>query len=552
MPHSHLRAQGVLSIMALLAACGQREEPTLPASTRAGSCITSVTASGDDGNVPANVIDGDPTTRWSEDGVGSWIRADHGVSVPTCGVRIAWYRGNQRRSHFAVAVSGDGAAWQTVHLGDSSGTTTALETYAFAEVDARYVRITVNGNTSNDWASITELETVACGGAAPVSATASGHDGNVPANAIDGDLDTRWSSLGKGSWIRADLGETTAIAGIDIAWYRGELRRSHFVVAVSQDGATWQTVHQGDSSGTTSALEHYGFASVDARWVRVTVNGNTSNDWASISELAVTGEAPTCGGDDGGDDDAGDDDEPPSTSDGGGGSCTSGPPTDQNGVAYIDLPGFTYEGGIERFDWRENFKSNGSMRHDFEGTPEENQCLVGYFVVDGPDDEEISAKLGGGPHTDDHETWADTHDLAIANFAGDRSRIRWEATHPEYDDGPVFDIDVGDLRNKWVGAMACKLNVDEDGDGTTDAIRYVAYIDPEGLDAQGVPANAWVQTMDATIPVDDVALKSPTVPYVVTIGESDQAQATMRIDEQDEDAYAYEHIAYRSPLPCTE
>lgn len=551
MAHTRLSSPARLSIAALLA-CGQRDEP-IPPTARAGSgCVGSVSANGDDGNVPANAIDGDLGTRWSQDGVGAWIRADHGVSVPTCGVRIAWYRGNVRRSHFVVAVSGDGVAWQTVRQGDSSGTTTALETYAFGEVDARYVRITVNGNTSNDWASITELDTVPCGGAAePVAASANGNDGNVPADAIDGDLGTRWSNLGVGSWIRADLGASTSIAGVDIAWYRGDTRRSHFVLAVSQDGTTWQTVHQGDSSGTTAGSEHYAFAAVDARWVRVTVNGNTANAWASISELAVTSSGSVCGG--GGDDDGAADDDSAADDDGGGGACGGGGPTvDRNGVEYIAIPGFTYEGGVERFDWHENFKSNGSMRHDFEGTPEENQCLVGYFVVDGPDDEEISAKLGGGPHTDDHETWADTHDLGIATFAGDRSRIRWEATHPEYDDGPTFDIDVGDLRNQWVGAMACKLNLDDDGDGTTDTIWYVAYVDPQGLDAQGNPANAWAQTMDAKIPVDDVELKSPAVPYVVTIGEADQAQATMRIDEQDEDAYEYDHITYRAPIPCTQ
>ncbi|NLG85578.1 MAG: discoidin domain-containing protein, partial [Firmicutes bacterium] len=31
-----------------------------------------------------------------------------------------------------------------------------------------------------------------------VAVSASADDGNVPANAIDGDLDTRWSALGDG------------------------------------------------------------------------------------------------------------------------------------------------------------------------------------------------------------------------------------------------------------------------------------------------------------------------------------------------------------------
>jgi hypothetical protein len=219
-------------------------------------------------------------------------------------------------------------------------------------------------------------------------------------------------------------------------------------------------------------------------------------------------------------------------------------------VAYVPLPGFTYTGGVERFDWHENFKSNGSMRHDFEGTTEVNQCVIGYFFVDGPDDEEISAKLGGGPHTDSHKTWADTHDVAITNFAGDRARVRWEATHPQYDSGPTADIDVGDIRNEWVGAMGCKLNLDEDENGEVDHIWYVAYVDPEGLDAAGNPRNGWVQTLDLKIDVDDVELKSPAVPYVVTIGEEDEAQATMRIDEQDEDDYGYAFVTYRAPVPC--
>jgi hypothetical protein len=222
---------------------------------------------------------------------------------------------------------------------------------------------------------------------------------------------------------------------------------------------------------------------------------------------------------------------------------------DENGVAYLPIPGFGYEeGGVERFDWQENFKDNGSMRHDFEGAQEENQCLVGYFLVDGPDGEEISAKLGGGPHSSDNSDWADTHDVAITNFSGDRSRIRWEADHPSYDDGPTFDIEVGDVRGKWVGAAACKLNFDEDGDGEFDHIWYLAWVDPEGLDESDKPNNAWVSTMDTKVPIEDVELKSPTIPYVVTIDEGEEAQATIRVDEQDEGSYEYMHIAYRSPV----
>ena len=39
-----------------------------------------------------------------------------------------------------------------------SGTTISPERYDFADIEARYVKITINGNNQNEWASITEIE----------------------------------------------------------------------------------------------------------------------------------------------------------------------------------------------------------------------------------------------------------------------------------------------------------------------------------------------------------------------------------------------------------
>nr|WP_223757767.1 discoidin domain-containing protein [Myxococcus sp. RHSTA-1-4] len=119
------------------------------------------------------------------------------------------------------------------------------------------------------------------------SATASGNDGNVPANAVDGNLATRWSSNGVGQWIRGDLGAVKALNALDIAWFRGNERASRFVIATSTDGTTYTQVFSGTSSGRTASFERYSFPTVNARYVRVTVNGNTLNTWASISEMAA-------------------------------------------------------------------------------------------------------------------------------------------------------------------------------------------------------------------------------------------------------------------------
>src|SRR5262245_8729049 len=55
--------------------------------------VTSVTASANDGNVPANTIDGSLSTRWSASGDGQWIQFDLGASRPVGSVAIAWYQG---------------------------------------------------------------------------------------------------------------------------------------------------------------------------------------------------------------------------------------------------------------------------------------------------------------------------------------------------------------------------------------------------------------------------------------------------------------------------
>jgi hypothetical protein len=216
---------------------------------------------------------------------------------------------------------------------------------------------------------------------------------------------------------------------------------------------------------------------------------------------------------------------------------------DGNGIAYHDFAGFAYV--AERTDWRRNFRSDGSMRHDFLNVPHDNQCLVGYFKVSGPDNEEISAKLASGPHTDSHSTWADTYGIGVINFQGTRARLRYEGTHPTYRPGPSRAVSgLDSIQGRWIGALGCKLNVDRSGDGIADTARIVAMVDAGGLDSSGRPANRWRTTLDVEIPFTEVGLKSPATPYVTTIGHPEEAQATLRIDQQDA-GYEYRYVTYR-------
>jgi PKD repeat protein len=123
------------------------------------------------------------------------------------------------------------------------------------------------------------------------SVTASADDGNVPANAVDGSLSTRWSAQGDGQWIRFDLGSSTSIGGVSIAWHQGDQRQSKFDLQTSADGSAWTTIYTGQSSGTSLALEAAPVTTSSGRYVRVVGHGNTVNTWNSIAEVEIYGEA---------------------------------------------------------------------------------------------------------------------------------------------------------------------------------------------------------------------------------------------------------------------
>src|ERR1051326_2414254 len=128
------------------------------------------------------------------------------------------------------------------------------------------------------------------------SATASSNDGNVPANAIDGSLSTRWSAEGDGQWIHFDLGASATVKSVRVAWYKGDTRSARFDVQVSDTGSSWSTVYSGSSSGSTTALETYDVTDWTGRYVRIVGHGNSYNDWNSITEVQAYGVLSTSSG----------------------------------------------------------------------------------------------------------------------------------------------------------------------------------------------------------------------------------------------------------------
>jgi hypothetical protein len=122
--------------------------------------------------------------------------------------------------------------------------------------------------------------------------TASGHDGagSVAANTQDDNLSTRWSGWGKGAWLLMDLGSAQPVSGAAVAWHLGTTQISNFTISTSEDGASYAQAYAGTSAPNTAA-QTYAFSSPRrARYVRITVNGNVLNDWASITEARACGQ----------------------------------------------------------------------------------------------------------------------------------------------------------------------------------------------------------------------------------------------------------------------
>ena len=120
--------------------------------------------------------------------------------------------------------------------------------------------------------------------------------GNIPENVIDNDFTTsRWTAesvaLGESHEITLELDDVSKVNKIGFAFYNGHKRYTIFAVHVSTDGNAWTEVFNGNSSGTTAALEYFyeSDAGIDAKYVRFTGYGNSKNGWNNITEFVVLG-----------------------------------------------------------------------------------------------------------------------------------------------------------------------------------------------------------------------------------------------------------------------
>lgn len=479
--------------------------------------IKGITASGSTQNYPPNnVIDNNFNTVWSYYGKGSWIQFDLGVSKNICSVNIAWYKGDIRESNFVIATSTDGTSYKDVLSSKSSGNTLSLDKYVIPTTSARYVKIIVNGNTQNDYASITEakLQTTTatqpqqteCSAATISAVKASGSQTGFPAsNVKDNNLQTRWSNNGQGSWIHLDLGSSKNICSVNIAWYKGNERQNNFIISTSKDGSTFTKALEKKSSGTTLNLEKYILSNPNARYIKITVNGNTQNVWASINEIKIS--ALTA------------DTTPPTPPSNGGGS-TGGDgikmiyPTLAGAETWFFNPTNPNDGQFDRNGAEISKNSDGSWKlkpgttrmlafTKSSGLPSDEVrsslptydysklAQAGYFYK--PSDwknmeitiyVKVLSTSGGGDEislvsrsvrhsTNVHEGCGGSSYHNNIDFTNGKFKFKKEMWHVNYDIKPYTGITIGSTMNKWIGFKGIVYNL-PDG-----SVKLESYVDKD-------------------------------------------------------------------------
>lgn len=105
-------------------------------------------------------------------------------------------------------------------------------------------------------------------------------------NIIDGDINTRWSSVFKNNqWVAIDTGKINALGSIDIYWEAGYAKK--YRVAVSSENVNWQSVYLTDKGD--GGLDELNFPKVKAKYVKIECVERGTEWGNSIYEVVIKG-----------------------------------------------------------------------------------------------------------------------------------------------------------------------------------------------------------------------------------------------------------------------
>ncbi len=260
--------------------------------------VASTSTNSTGGDVPANAIDGNLSTRYSSDAdqaSGMYFQVNLGSAQTFNQIEMnsGGSAGDYARG-YNVEVSANGTTFTSVATGTG---TSSPETVTFTAQTAQYIRVVLTAASTTSWWSIAEF-TVFNGSAAPetqlpeagwvASTSTNSTGGDVPANAIDGNLSTRYSSdavQASGMYFQVNMGSAQTFNQIEMnsGGSTGDYARG-YNVEVSTNGTTFTSVATGTG---TSSPETVTFATQTAQYIRVVLTAGGTTSWWSIAEFTV-------------------------------------------------------------------------------------------------------------------------------------------------------------------------------------------------------------------------------------------------------------------------
>src|SRR5580658_1448063 len=178
-------------------------------------------------DVPANAIDGNLATRYSSDAYqasGMYFQVNLGSSQTFNQIEMnAPNSAGDYAVGYNVEVSTNGSTFTTVYSGTNSVTP---EIATFTAQTAQYIRVVLTAASTTNWWSIDEFtvyngtpETELSQSGWTASANTDSTGADVPANAIDGNLATRYSSdavQASGMYFQVNLGSSQTFNEIEM------------------------------------------------------------------------------------------------------------------------------------------------------------------------------------------------------------------------------------------------------------------------------------------------------------------------------------------------
>ena len=211
---------------------------------------------------PANVIDGDMYTRWSSDFSDSqWIYIDFKNSTTFNYVKLIWEYAYGK--HYNIQISDNANDWATIYT-ETNSDGGDDEILLLKEYNARYVRMNGVERGTEFGYSLFEFE-VNC---LDRTANASSFEWEDldPANAIDGDMSTRWSSdFSDPQWISIDFQKPATFNYIQLHWEFAYGKQ--YEIQISDDDTNWTTVYT--ETNSDGGIDEILFDNVSARYVRM-------------------------------------------------------------------------------------------------------------------------------------------------------------------------------------------------------------------------------------------------------------------------------------------